>query len=229
MTVRPIEIKGQCQLSASNKRCYIHMTSVKNGNILGWTTVRWVWKICLTCMHEAMEVKAVERGGSVVELQQLSKAIESRRGVFTGSAWTASFGLNQVTTIHSVNSRHCVRDSREWVRSRQLSWFVNRPSCSREFCLAICHDKSKRNVTTFTGGLRHIVWWHFCPDQVGESILGDHTRERVKEFTYDYAYWSACHEDRHYVAQEQVCIISTNYEGHWILPISETSMLLEFV
>ena len=35
---------------------------------------------------EAKEVKAVEQGGTVVELQQLSKAIENRRGVFTGSA-----------------------------------------------------------------------------------------------------------------------------------------------
>ena len=58
---------------------------------------------------------------------------------------------------------------------------------------------------------------------MGEGILGDSTRERVKEFTYDYAYWSACHEDGHYVAQEQVCIISTNYEDHVLVSVPSMS------
>ena len=29
-------------------------------------------------------------------------------------------------------------------------------------------------------------------------------RERVKQFTYDYSYWSADPSDKHYVSQEQV-------------------------
>lgn len=40
--------------------------------------------------------------------------------------------------------------------------------------------------------------------QVADSILGDSTRERVKDFTFDYSYWSACLKDSHYTAQEQV-------------------------
>ncbi|KAK2180705.1 hypothetical protein NP493_430g01016 [Ridgeia piscesae] len=56
--------------------------------------------------------------------------------------------------------------------------------------------------------------------KVSDGIMGDSMRERVKEFTFDHSYWSACREDSHYVAQKQVFmdlgldVVDSAYRGY---------------
>ncbi|KAK2161708.1 hypothetical protein LSH36_111g05016 [Paralvinella palmiformis] len=52
---------------------------------------------------------------------------------------------------------------------------------------------------------------------LGCDTLG---RERVKQFTYDYSYWSTDPSDKHYVSQEQVFtdlgydVVKSAYQGY---------------
>ncbi len=73
--------------------------------------------MCLACMGEAITDVAGAQIGTVIELQRLSGAIESRWGILSGAVLTIKLVLHSRGNV-------C---SRELVRLQQVSWTVNGP------------------------------------------------------------------------------------------------------
>ena len=43
--------------------------------------------------------------------------------------------------------------------------------------------------------------------QISKSTIGDASRDRTKDFTYDYSYWSVDPANKKFASQEQVGIV----------------------